>query len=221
MHCKQKAIRKNHHGNPRCPGVLLRRGLPPAIPRQEPERLLRPGRHRRFLPDRSRRGRLSRASTSTPCASTSGCGRRASSRRAAWRRRRSPAGRVKLNGDRVKAAHAVKPGDALLVRIAEFDWQHRGARPVGAARAGAAGAASLRRKRGQPGRAPEARRPAPLGHRAVARSSKAGPPSATGGYWRSSRAAKRIRPATCRRLGAHWRPAGPTPTGVGARPIRR
>ena len=31
-------------------------------------------------------------------------------------------GRVKLNGDRVKAAHAVKVGDALLIRIAEFDW---------------------------------------------------------------------------------------------------
>jgi len=31
-------------------------------------------------------------------------------------------GRVKLNGERVKVAHAVKPGDALLVRIAEFDW---------------------------------------------------------------------------------------------------
>lgn len=31
-------------------------------------------------------------------------------------------GRVKLNGERVKVAHAVKPGDSLLVRIAEFDW---------------------------------------------------------------------------------------------------
>ena len=31
-------------------------------------------------------------------------------------------GRVKLNGDRVKAAHAVKAGDALLVRIAEIEW---------------------------------------------------------------------------------------------------
>ena len=31
-------------------------------------------------------------------------------------------GRVKLNGDRVKPAHAVKTGDALVVRIAEFDW---------------------------------------------------------------------------------------------------
>jgi ribosome-associated heat shock protein Hsp15 len=32
------------------------------------------------------------------------------------------AGRVKLNGDRIKAAHAVKPGDGLLIRIAEFEW---------------------------------------------------------------------------------------------------
>jgi ribosome-associated heat shock protein Hsp15 len=31
-------------------------------------------------------------------------------------------GRVKLNGDRVKAAHAVKTGDALLVRIGEIEW---------------------------------------------------------------------------------------------------
>ena len=37
-------------------GVLLRRGLPPAVPRQEPRRLLRPRRHRRVLPDRARRG---------------------------------------------------------------------------------------------------------------------------------------------------------------------
>ena len=31
-------------------------------------------------------------------------------------------GRVKLNGDRVKVAHAVKAGDAMVIRIAEFDW---------------------------------------------------------------------------------------------------
>jgi len=31
-------------------------------------------------------------------------------------------GRAKLNGDRVKAAHAVKSGDALLVRISEIEW---------------------------------------------------------------------------------------------------
>ena len=32
------------------------------------------------------------------------------------------AGRVKLNCERVKAAHPVKPGDALLVRINEIEW---------------------------------------------------------------------------------------------------
>jgi ribosome-associated heat shock protein Hsp15 len=31
-------------------------------------------------------------------------------------------GRVKLNGERVKAAHAVKAGDSLLVRIDEMQW---------------------------------------------------------------------------------------------------
>ena len=31
-------------------------------------------------------------------------------------------GRVKLNGDRVKAAHTVKAGDALLVRVGEIEW---------------------------------------------------------------------------------------------------
>ena len=35
--------------------VLLRRGLPPAVPAQGPERLLRPGRHRRLLPGRALR----------------------------------------------------------------------------------------------------------------------------------------------------------------------
>jgi ribosome-associated heat shock protein Hsp15 len=33
------------------------------------------------------------------------------------------AGRVKLNGDRVKPAHAIKPGDAIQVRIQEFEWK--------------------------------------------------------------------------------------------------
>ena len=32
-------------------------------------------------------------------------------------------GRVKLNGDRIKPAHAVKAGDALAVRIEEIEWQ--------------------------------------------------------------------------------------------------
>lgn len=32
-------------------------------------------------------------------------------------------GHVKLNGDRVKPAHAVKPGDAIGVRVEELEWQ--------------------------------------------------------------------------------------------------
>lgn len=32
-------------------------------------------------------------------------------------------GRVKLNGERIKPAHAVKSGDALTVRIEELEWQ--------------------------------------------------------------------------------------------------
>jgi len=32
-------------------------------------------------------------------------------------------GRVKLNGDRVKAAHAIRPGDSLVIRIDEIEWQ--------------------------------------------------------------------------------------------------
>src|SRR6185436_20802342 len=41
-----------YHRDPPGARVLLRRGLPPAIPRQEPERLLRPRRHRRELSGR-------------------------------------------------------------------------------------------------------------------------------------------------------------------------
>jgi ribosome-associated heat shock protein Hsp15 len=31
-------------------------------------------------------------------------------------------GRVKLNGERVKPAHDVKPGDRLVVHLGEIDW---------------------------------------------------------------------------------------------------
>ena len=52
---KGKALRRHHHRDRRCAGVLLRRGLPPAISGQEPVRLLRARRHRRVVPDRHRR----------------------------------------------------------------------------------------------------------------------------------------------------------------------
>ena len=32
-------------------------------------------------------------------------------------------GRVKLGGERIKPAHAVKPGDTVSVRVEEFEWQ--------------------------------------------------------------------------------------------------
>jgi hypothetical protein len=44
-----KRLPGHYHRNPARPAVLLRRGLPPAVPRQEPERLLRARRHRRVL----------------------------------------------------------------------------------------------------------------------------------------------------------------------------
>ena len=48
-------LRADHHGDRRSRAVLLRRGLPPAVPRQEPPRLLRARRHGRVLPG-GRRG---------------------------------------------------------------------------------------------------------------------------------------------------------------------
>jgi ribosome-associated heat shock protein Hsp15 len=32
-------------------------------------------------------------------------------------------GRVKFDGDRVKPAHAVKPGDAIEIRIQDYEWK--------------------------------------------------------------------------------------------------
>ena len=48
-----RRLRSDHHRDPAGAGVLLRRGLSPAVPRQESRRLLRHRRHRRELPDRS------------------------------------------------------------------------------------------------------------------------------------------------------------------------
>jgi ribosome-associated heat shock protein Hsp15 len=33
------------------------------------------------------------------------------------------AGRVKLNGERIKPAHALKTGDLIQIRIQEFEWK--------------------------------------------------------------------------------------------------
>src|SRR6185295_2372847 len=46
----------DHYRDPPGAGVLLCRGLSPAVPRQESRGLLRPGRHRRVVSGRSRHG---------------------------------------------------------------------------------------------------------------------------------------------------------------------
>ena len=51
-------LRCDHDGDPARAGVLLRRGLPPAVPGEEPRRLLRHRRDRRVLPGRRRAGTL-------------------------------------------------------------------------------------------------------------------------------------------------------------------
>ena len=52
----------DHHRDRHGPGILLRRGLPSAVSRQESERLLRPARHRRRLRHSRPRDRLPGAS---------------------------------------------------------------------------------------------------------------------------------------------------------------
>ena len=60
-------LRADHHRDRRGGAVLLRRGLPPAVPRGEPERLLRARRHRRLVPDRhGRRACIARYGSATP-----------------------------------------------------------------------------------------------------------------------------------------------------------
>jgi len=51
----------DHDGDHPRAAVLLRRGLPPAVPGQEPRWLLRPRRHGRELPDRRRPERVARS----------------------------------------------------------------------------------------------------------------------------------------------------------------
>ncbi|CAA9493371.1 MAG: Peptide-methionine (S)-S-oxide reductase MsrA, partial [uncultured Solirubrobacteraceae bacterium] len=50
---RRRGPRPDHDGDRQGRPVLLRRALPPAVPPQGPQRLLRPGRDRRLLPDRA------------------------------------------------------------------------------------------------------------------------------------------------------------------------
>ena len=71
-------LRRDHDGDRPGRRLLLRRALPPAVPGQEPGRLLRPGRHGRQLPDRRGQGRL-RQSPSLRCGGSAGAYSRRSS----------------------------------------------------------------------------------------------------------------------------------------------
>ena len=50
---RRGGLRADHHRDQARRALLLRRGLPPAVPRAEPERLLRLGRYRGLVPDRT------------------------------------------------------------------------------------------------------------------------------------------------------------------------
>ena len=56
---REGGLRRDHDRDRRGRAVLLRGAVPPAVPREEPERLLRARRHGRLLPDRARRLRPS------------------------------------------------------------------------------------------------------------------------------------------------------------------
>ena len=102
--------------------------------------------------------------------------------------RRSPVagGKVKLNDERVKVAKEVKPGDALAIRIGEYEWA-----VVVTALSEKRGSAEIARtlyketKRALPDawrRSPTAaRRPA-----CGANAARAGRPSASGARWSDS-----------------------------------
>ncbi len=55
---ERQRFRRDHHRDRRGSRLLLRRAVPPAVPRQEPERLLRHRRHRGVVPHRCDLGRL-------------------------------------------------------------------------------------------------------------------------------------------------------------------
>ena len=70
---ERRRSRRDHDRDRRARAVLLRRGLPPAVPAQGPARLLRARRHRRQLPGRRRASPATRrAGAGRDCMATSG-----------------------------------------------------------------------------------------------------------------------------------------------------
>ena len=78
----RRRLRRDHDGDGAGRALLLRRAVPPAVPRQEPERLLRSRRHRCELPDRCGLGRrLSQARAALRARPGSGAAPRSRPRR--------------------------------------------------------------------------------------------------------------------------------------------
>ena len=158
-----RRLRRDHHRDPAGAGVLLRRGLPPAVPREEPRRLLRPRRHRRELSGRRRRdGVVSRQSpwrpsppgdvprfpsirssirssgTSGGPARSSSPPRRAPARRRACRRRSSTTARSSCcsrGAWRRGRSRSGSPTSAAGRSASEVGWQIRFERRFGRGRA--------------------------------------------------------------------------------------
>ena len=62
----ERRLRRDHDRDPARAGVLLRRGLPPAVSVEESRRLLRSRRHRRVVPDRTGRYTGTRSAPRSP-----------------------------------------------------------------------------------------------------------------------------------------------------------
>ena len=92
-------VRRDHDRDRQGRTVLLRRGLPPAVPREEPVGLLRARRDRRQLPRRYRRNRRRGRRDRLPRAGTAATASRAGTADRAPVRRRPPRRRPKLATD--------------------------------------------------------------------------------------------------------------------------
>ena len=126
--------RADHDRDRRGRALLLRRGLPPAVPGEEPGRLLRPRRHGRLLPDRRGRRRRRRLSAGAPpWSAPSGSGSPSRSRSSACPHRagrgRSRPHRPRLAADRRGRPDRADRGDRARRRPLEPGSGGRGAGP--------------------------------------------------------------------------------------------